>query len=224
MNRFCRHSTRFLGVLAIVGACSSPASAATLSFNFQQSGSNVTLTATGAIADLSSWFNSSTGSPNPTVIKSGSAGDFLGDRPGEINVNVGGLQVRGWQWLAGPSGSSVFGTGGAFYESATSPTGDPVGFNPGGVFAGPFGTTQYNPKVTLPLNYVPGDAINTSATFTGQSFASLGLTPNSSFSWTYGIDTVEIMVAAVPEPSTCAMALAGIACGGYLVRRRRKRA
>jgi hypothetical protein len=27
---------------------------------------------------------------------------------------------------------------------------------------------------------------------------------------------------AVPEPSTYAMALAGIACGGYLVRRRRK--
>jgi formylglycine-generating enzyme required for sulfatase activity len=29
---------------------------------------------------------------------------------------------------------------------------------------------------------------------------------------------------AVPEPSTCAMALAGLACGGYLMRRRRKRA
>ena len=33
-----------------------------------------------------------------------------------------------------------------------------------------------------------------------------------------------ITVAAVPEPSTYAMALAGLACGGYLVRRRRKRA
>jgi hypothetical protein len=31
-------------------------------------------------------------------------------------------------------------------------------------------------------------------------------------------------VATVPEPSTCMMALAGLACGGYLVRRRRKRA
>ena len=31
-------------------------------------------------------------------------------------------------------------------------------------------------------------------------------------------------VAAVPEPSTCAMAFAGLACGGYLVRRRRKQA
>jgi sulfatase modifying factor 1 len=33
-----------------------------------------------------------------------------------------------------------------------------------------------------------------------------------------------LAAAVVPEPSTYAMALAGIACGGYLVRRRRKRA
>ena len=31
-------------------------------------------------------------------------------------------------------------------------------------------------------------------------------------------------VAAVPEPSTCAMALAGLACGGYSMWRRRKQA
>jgi len=29
-------------------------------------------------------------------------------------------------------------------------------------------------------------------------------------------------ITVVPEPSTCAMALAGLACGGYLVRRRRR--
>ena len=33
-----------------------------------------------------------------------------------------------------------------------------------------------------------------------------------------------VTVTAVPEPSTYAMALAGLACVGYLVRRRRKRA
>lgn len=31
-------------------------------------------------------------------------------------------------------------------------------------------------------------------------------------------------MAAVPEPATYAMAIAGLACGSYLVRRRRKRA
>jgi autotransporter-associated beta strand protein len=33
-----------------------------------------------------------------------------------------------------------------------------------------------------------------------------------------------VTITAVPEPSTFAMALAGLACGGYVVRRRRKRA
>ena len=33
-----------------------------------------------------------------------------------------------------------------------------------------------------------------------------------------------LRLAAVPEPSTCAMALAGLACGGYSMFRRRKQA
>jgi formylglycine-generating enzyme required for sulfatase activity len=37
-------------------------------------------------------------------------------------------------------------------------------------------------------------------------------------------DDLGFRLAAVPEPSTYAMAVAGLACGGYLVRRRRKRA
>jgi PEP-CTERM motif len=39
----------------------------------------------------------------------------------------------------------------------------------------------------------------------------------------YGISET-LTVAPVPEPSTCAMALAGLACGGYSLFRRRKRA
>jgi sulfatase modifying factor 1 len=38
------------------------------------------------------------------------------------------------------------------------------------------------------------------------------------------VSNLGFRLAAVPEPSTYAMALAGLACGGYLVRRRRKRA
>jgi len=37
------------------------------------------------------------------------------------------------------------------------------------------------------------------------------------------IDAISV-TAALPEPSTCAMALAGLACGGYSMSRRRKRA
>jgi hypothetical protein len=41
---------------------------------------------------------------------------------------------------------------------------------------------------------------------------------------TNGISTGSFTIAAVPEPSTCAMALAGLACGGYTMFRRRKQA
>ena len=37
-------------------------------------------------------------------------------------------------------------------------------------------------------------------------------------------NAVGFRLAAVPEPSTCVMALAGLACGGYAMFRRRKRA
>ena len=39
-----------------------------------------------------------------------------------------------------------------------------------------------------------------------------------------GSDVSLTLVAAVPEPSTYAMALAGLACGGFSMWRRRKRA
>jgi hypothetical protein len=49
----------------------------------------------------------------------------------------------------------------------------------------------------------------------------LDLNPNDSTSI---MNSARFNVAVIPEPATYAMALAGLACGGYLVRRRRKRA
>jgi hypothetical protein len=40
----------------------------------------------------------------------------------------------------------------------------------------------------------------------------------------YAVFAMSFGFEAVPEPSTCASLLAGLACGGYLVSRRRKRA
>jgi hypothetical protein len=48
-----------------------------------------------------------------------------------------------------------------------------------------------------------------------------GATPSTFSNNMYGISQV---LTAVPEPSTYAMALAGLACGGYSIFRRRKRA
>jgi hypothetical protein len=63
------------------------------------------------------------------------------------------------------------------------------------------------------------------ATFLGRTFTS-----NSGSTWGYGTTTTLIPwvqvtdVAPVPEPSTYVMALAGLACGGYTIFRRRERA
>ncbi len=57
-----------------------------------------------------------------------------------------------------------------------------------------------------------------SGNFSAVNATGLGAGQSATFNPTTGFITV------VPEPSTYAMALAGVACGGYLVRRVRKRA
>ena len=56
---------------------------------------------------------------------------------------------------------------------------------------------------------------------------SLSSSNDFSFDLSFEYSTIGFRLAApaaVPEPSTCAMALAGLACGGYSMFRRRKRA
>jgi hypothetical protein len=51
------------------------------------------------------------------------------------------------------------------------------------------------------------------------------LSPTGRGYFTTSLSGQDVMLdfVAVPEPSTRAMALTGLACGGYVVRRRRKR-
>jgi hypothetical protein len=54
----------------------------------------------------------------------------------------------------------------------------------------------------------------------GWYFSQTGMPPSATASF-YGVSS-ELTVAPVPEPSTYAMALAGLACGGYSMFRRRR--
>jgi hypothetical protein len=72
--------------------------------------------------------------------------------------------------------------------------------------------------------YTWNDPISGTTEFLTTTYADWGLTPGSSQQVTIAgtYETVTINIAPVPEPSTYAIALAGIACGGYSMFRRRK--
>ncbi len=62
-----------------------------------------------------------------------------------------------------------------------------------------------NTRIVVPDGYVSGSSLTGSSTYSGDSFASLGLTPGS-YTWTWGsganADSLTLNISAVPEPSS----------------------
>lgn len=74
-----------------------------------------------------------------------------------------------------------------------------------------------------------GQSLNYSMTFLNRTMQSMGLDNYGTYVFTFGTggttDTVTVnLVNPVPEPSSCAMAVAGVVCGGFSLWRRRRRA
>jgi len=175
--------------------------AGTLSFNFAESGSTTTLTVNGSISDLSAWAFYERRQES-SAVNASSALVVSAVNSAEVNVYT--------RPAIAPStiGSDPTTYSGNFISGAN------VGFD---------AFINFEAWLALPTDYVAGSPINSSSSF-NRSLSSLGLTSGTTYSWNYGADTISINIAAVPEPSTCAMALAGLACGGYsLFRRRRAR-
>jgi hypothetical protein len=109
----------------------------------------------------------------------------------------------------GITGPTNFGSGGA--TLADSGGGDFVGvdgFGPVGI-----------PAIFVPVGYASDSPLSDSATYTGQTFMSLGATPGT-YKWTWGTGANQnftlVIGAAVPEPSTWAMMLIGFAGLGFM--------
>jgi hypothetical protein len=186
----------------IAAACSGSVFAGTLSFDFAESGSTTTLTVSGSLTTLSGWNLQQRIQENGPAVNASSALVVSAVNLAEVNV-----------YTRPAIAPSTIGSDPTTY-SGNFISGDNVGFD---------AFINFEAWLALPTNYVAGSPINSSSSF-NRSLSSLGLTSGTTYSWNYGADTISINIAAVPEPSTCAMALAGLACGGYsLFRRRRAR-
>jgi hypothetical protein len=106
----------------------------------------------------------------------------------------------------GITGPTSFGSGGESFPISGS--GDLVGLQ-GDVAA-----------LFVPTGYVSGDPLSDTSTYSGQTFATLGVTPGR-YEWTWGTGanqnfTLVVEIAAIPEPSTWAMMVLGFAGLGFM--------
>jgi hypothetical protein len=114
------------------------------------------------------------------------------------------------------TGPAAIGTGTATFQGSTPPGGT-------GGFTG-IGWAS-SPRIYVPAGYVSEALIAASATITGETFASIGLTPGS-YEWTWGsgasADSFTLNVGAVPIPA--AVWLFGSGLVGLVGMARRKKA
>jgi hypothetical protein len=171
-----------------------------------------------------------------TITQSGP--DVVATGTGSLNINaltvlgpVGGVSNN-----MNPSVAylaiGVDGAQNTFYFGMTvrpSNFGTGAGSTPSTVRSGPIVTIQGNDALVLPQSYVSGSTFSSSATWSGSTYASLGLTPGTYvFSWGSGADadsyTIQV-VSPVPETSHTLLAgLAGAAAFGLARRRSRRSA
>lgn len=197
-----------LGVLALTLAGAGSLSAATLTFQFTEDGSDVYLTAYGAVSDATQW-------------------TILGESPvtpeSVVDPNKGyvAIYTQDWALFTGsfPSTPSGFGPG-IFNEFV----GNTVATQTNSALGSMVGIDIAFGGLYLPQGYLWGDPLSSEAIFSGHSFATLGLTEGT-YSWVVGNDTFEVKVgsgggSAVPETGTTLVGLA-LAMAGLVTLRQR---
>jgi hypothetical protein len=117
------------------------------------------------------------------------------------------------------------------YKTASGPT----SFGSGGFAGGSNGSGDafgiYQGEVVVPLGYMSGSPLIGSATFAGQTFKSLGLTPGTYvYTWNsspvpaaFQDDSLTVNIAPIPEPATWAMMALGfmsLGVAGYRASRK----
>lgn len=204
---------RQLVVLVVAWVGVAQASAGVI-ITMEESGSDVTATLSGSIG---TWTGATLAATNQTVGASNRLqpnGGLVFFATTDPNLGSPVSPVSYYQVSTYPTN---FGTGTSGVTAATS-TASTLLFV--------WGRSTQN--VFIAGGYVPTTPITGVLTWQNQTFQSLGVTEGS-YVWSWGNPSVSgqgdtITLNIVPEPSTGIMAIAALASGGYLVRRRRKRA
>jgi len=189
-----------LGLLTKLGAAllavgvvfTTAAQAGTVTITFEEVGSNVQATISGSLAltDLEFEFDEFI---DPAFVDPSGPAFYSPTFTTQFNPpNVG-------RWVAfSVAGPESFGSGDR--TSATSLSGDPFAFEVYNFEEGSFA------ELWLPVGYAANQALSGTTTWNNTTFAGLGITPGT-YTWSLG-GTDSVVIQAVPEPSTCAMALA----------------
>jgi len=191
------------GILAGAFLALANASHAAIVLSFQQVGADVVETGSGS-ANLTA-LTFATGAAVGAQVS-----------PSISLATVGPASLTGDSAYIGLSGPSNFGAGGGANASSGS----------GSIF----GLVGAAGRLLVPAGYVSGTALSGTSTFSGATFASLGITPGTfTYGWGTGAtaDSLTVQVgpaaAAVPEPGS---ALAGLlalgVCFSGLVKRNRR--
>ncbi|MFZ9855088.1 MAG: hypothetical protein ACO3I0_08225 [Limisphaerales bacterium] len=193
--------------LVFAGACATSAYGQyTLTFNIQEVGIDVVVSASGAV-NLSNW---------------GSLGSSYSHSSGFLNPSTG-LAVVGagqlWYYPEPSLGSPnpIMGPGSS--RASTSFTGDVVGVTV---------NISGDSELYIKQNYVSGSALSGTATYANTTLSLLGFNPtSSSYTYTKGTDTIVFNIGSVPPPvpeASGSVAGIGLALAGWYQLRRRKAA
>lgn len=163
---------------------------------FDQVGSDVVATGSGSLADLDGLSFSFSGNTSPLINPDPNTPNIRVGAAASARLYLGDFVLTG---SLGPANVQSL---------ANSGTGPIFGYT--GAF------------LALPFNYSLGTQLTSTATWTNTTIEALGLTPGASANISWNSGSRSMVVSVVPEPSTYAMALAGLAYGGWMMRRRRQ--
>ncbi|WP_010219096.1 PEPxxWA-CTERM sorting domain-containing protein [Sphingomonas sp. PAMC 26621] len=178
---------------AVALACGATTAQAAVTITITQNAGGVTATTSGSL-NTTGFTKVATATLVPTV--RGTSFFFAG---------TNGAIVNAYSGFTGPTFGTTSMTGASFSS------GDPFGFN------------LVNNRLFLPVAYVSGAAINSTATWQYLTLSGMGLSVGS-YVYTIGTERVTLNigqpVAAVPEPATWALMLLGFGLIGGAARRR----